>query len=83
MLANSGRFIAHINSFTGKLTVVDTVGLEWEQVATRYYTSSYYGIYFDFDDKRFIVMRKGERLAVAETFAHACDIVLNDYIKGL
>lgn len=83
MVADANRFIARINPFTGRLTVVDTVGLAWIQVATRYYTCGYYGIYFGLEDKRFVVMRKGEKLEETDTFAHACDIVFNDYIRGL
>lgn len=80
---DSKRFSARINSFTGRLTLIDNEGLEWEQVATRYYTCGYYGIYFGLEDKRFVVMRKGEKLEETDTFAHACDIVFNDYIRGL
>lgn len=80
---DSKRFSARINSFTGRLTLIDNEGLEWEQVATRYYTSGHYGIYFGLEDKNFVAVCKGEAIGTTDTFAHAADLVFNHWLWSL
>lgn len=85
LVADSERFIGVVGS-DGRVTLKDRNGLKWVQSSGRWWkwSSGPYRIIYIQELGVFQPFEIGkESLEEADSFAHACDIVFNHYLRSL